>query len=468
MYRGGSVLVAGSAHLDVLAKITGDEVAIDVIGNVDIEIGGTALNIATNLAALGLKPRLLTALRQDSPYSGIILAHLHAHNVEVRVVNCDALKAAIFSAHIGADGEMLSAVSSMPVSTVVFTDEVVREVMQGTKCAILECNLSGVSINQFARIAFELNIPVFVASVSEEKSLRLSEVKYPIAAVFMNRREASYFGRRVVASIQPSVIASHLGCDLILSRGKDGVTIIQQGEEIHVPAPRLPENVHTLGAGDALLAETVAHHVFGGMQLADGVGKAVLFAAKIIALPNCNAGQGHAIEQALNSLDYMATRDQMTGLVNRGAGEQILASTHAKALLTNTVYSVLMVDIDHFKQVNDTYGHDNGDDAIKAVAEVLSNAVREIDTACRWGGEEFLCILQGSDVAAAMQVAERIRVNVEHVVIPIVGRITISVGIGVWQSAALDAAHVLKAADLGLYDAKQNGRNRIACAGKNS
>jgi diguanylate cyclase (GGDEF)-like protein len=464
MYRGGTVFVAGSAHLDVLAKITGDEVAIDKIGRVAIEFGGAACNIATNLAALGLKPRLLTAMQQDSPYSGIIMAHLRAHGVDVRVVNHDAMQAAIFSAHIGLDGEMLSAVSSMPVETVIFPEEVVREAMKGARCAILECNLSGLALNQFAEIAHELSIPVFVASVSEEKSLRVIEIDHPMAAVFMNRRESAYFGRRVVASTQPSVIANRLGCDLIVSIDKDGVTVIQKGDEIHVPPHIFEENVHTLGAGDALLAATVAHHVFGKMGLADAVKKAVSFAVKIIGKPNCNAGQGHAIEESLISLHRMATRDVMTGLVNRREGEQILSHAHDNALHTGALYSVLMVDIDHFKRVNDTYGHDIGDEAIKTVAGVLSRAVRGFDAACRWGGEEFLCILQGADVNIATTVAERIRVAVENAEIAVVGKVTVSIGVATWCATALDAAYFVKAADDGLYEAKQNGRNRVAVA----
>lgn len=464
MYKGDVVFVAGSAHLDVLAKITGDEITVDKIGHVAIEIGGAACNIATNLAALGLKPRLLTAMQEGSPYSGIITAHLRAHGVDVHVVPHDGMQAAVFSAHIGLDGEMLSAVSSMPVETAIFPEDAVREAMKGARCAILECNLSGLVLNQFAQIAHELVIPVFVAAVSEEKSLRVTDIDYPIAAVFMNRRESAYFGRRVAASTSLPVIADHLGCTLIVSRDKDGVTVIDGDNEIHVPPPVLPENIHTLGAGDALLAATVAHHVFGGMELADGVRKAVSFAAEIIGKSNCNAGQGHAIEDALISLDRMATRDQMTGLINRRAGEQMLSSAHKNALLTNAVYSVLMVDIDNFKQVNDTYGHDIGDEAIKIVSNVLSHAVRGIDVACRWGGEEFLCILQGTDINMATTVAERIRTTMELAAIPVAGKVTVSIGVATWCAAAPDVAYIVKAADKGLYEAKKKGRNRGAIA----
>ena len=461
MYRGGIVFVAGSAHLDVLAKITGDDIAIDKIGHVAIEIGGSACNIATNLAALGLKPRLLTAMQENSPYSGIIMAHLRAQGVDVRVINHDDMPAAVFSAHIGLDGEMLSAVSSMPVETAVFQDDDVREAMKGAKCAILECNLSSSTLNQFTRIAHEIGIPVFVASVSEEKSLRVNEVKHPLAAVFMNRRESAYFGRRAVASTSLPVIANHIGCALVVTRDMDGVTIIEGDSETLVPPPAIPENVNKLGAGDALLAATVAHHVFGAMSLPESVKKATSFAIKIIGMQNCNAGQGHAIEKALITLDHLATRDPMTGLNNRRSGEQIISNAHVNALSTNSRYSVLMVDIDHFKKVNDTYGHDVGDEAIKIVAGVLSNAVRGGDIACRWGGEEFLCILNGADKSTAISVAERIRTSVELAVVPVAGKVTVSIGVATCCTATQDVAQIVKAADQGLYEAKQNGRNRV-------
>lgn len=463
MYRGGIVFVAGSAHLDVLAKITGDEIAVDKIGHVAIEIGGAACNIATNLAALGLQPRLLTAMQEDSPYSGIITAHLRANGVDVRVVHHDGMPAAVFSAHIGPDGEMLSAVSSMPVETAIFPENVVRDAMFGARCAILECNLSGSALNQFAQIAHELAIPVFVASVSEEKSLRIADIDYPLAGVFMNRRESAYFGRRVAASTSLPVIADRLGAPLVVSRDKDGVVVIEDGIEIHVPPLTPLENTHTLGAGDALLAAAVAHHIFGEMELVEGVRKAVSFAAHIIGRTNCNAGAGHAIENALISLDRMATRDQMTGLLNRRAGENILHVAHENAQRVGAPYSALMVDIDHFKRVNDTHGHDIGDEAIKIVAGILGHAVRGADAACRWGGEEFLCVLQGADTNMATTIAERIRSIVELTEIPAMGKITVSIGVATWCAAAPEAAHIVKAADLGLYEAKQGGRNRVCC-----
>lgn len=169
-------------------------------------------------------------------------------------------------------------------------------------------------------------------------------------------------------------------------------------------------------------------------------------------------------EEVLISLNRKATRDALTGLTNRRAGEKILFNAHENALLSSILYSVLMVDIDHFKRVNDTHGHEIGDAAIKSVAAALGNAIRGGDVACRWGGEEFLCILKGADISIATTIAERIRMAVELAEIPVAGKVTVSVGIATWCATVPDAAHVVKAADQGLYEAKQNGRNRVAVA----
>lgn len=460
----GRVFVAGSAHLDVLAKAQGDSATIDRMGGVAIEIGGTACNIAVNLASMGIKTRLMTAMQAISAYSDVIAGHLRAHGVDVHITHHDDMPAAVFSAHIGTDGELISAVSSMPVEMADFTPDAIKKLMRGADCAILECNLSIASLNDFVLVANEFNIPVFVACVSEEKSLRVAGIRGQLAGVFMNRRESLYLGRNMFATTAPTALASHLGCPVIISCDRDGVIYASSTREIHIDPVALTENNHTLGAGDALLAATIAHHIFGANEISSAIKMACPFAVKIISQPNCSIGQEHAIEKAIGSLDRMATRDMMTGLHNRRSGEKILLNSHENAIQTRSPYSILMVDIDHFKSVNDTHGHDVGDMAIKAVSEVLHLAMRHADVACRWGGEEFLCILCDSDEVTAVAVAERIRVMVQAAEIPVVGQLTVSIGTSTWAPNAPDVNHLMKAADRGLYLAKHSGRNQVVAA----
>jgi diguanylate cyclase (GGDEF)-like protein len=123
----------------------------------------------------------------------------------------------------------------------------------------------------------------------------------------------------------------------------------------------------------------------------------------------------------------------------------------------------MMLDIDHFKRVNDTHGHDVGDQALVTIAEVLKNGIRSMDILARWGGEEFLVLLPETDLAGATLIAERIRQQVSQIKLPKIPEgLTISIGLcEAKPDMALKTATSL--ADQALYQAKENGRNRVVC-----
>ena len=135
-----------------------------------------------------------------------------------------------------------------------------------------------------------------------------------------------------------------------------------------------------------------------------------------------------------------------------------MALDHAAA--ADQVLSVLMVDIDHFKRVNDTHGHDVGDEVLQGVAKILQTAVRGSDLACRWGGEEFLCVFPGMGPDIAMTVAERIRTDIEAAYIAGVGTITVSIG-AAFSPKGGQVKDAVRRADQALYRAKRSGRNRV-------
>ena len=122
---------------------------------------------------------------------------------------------------------------------------------------------------------------------------------------------------------------------------------------------------------------------------------------------------------------------------------------------------MLLLDIDHFKRVNDSWGHDAGDEALRRVAGVLRDSSRSEDLACRSGGEEFVLLLPGTNLEAARSIAERIRETVAGTLIPQVGKVTVSIGVAVGGRTSLSSDAVLKQADQRLYSAKQTGRNRV-------
>jgi two-component system cell cycle response regulator len=162
----------------------------------------------------------------------------------------------------------------------------------------------------------------------------------------------------------------------------------------------------------------------------------------------------------------MAITDQLTGLHNRRYMSRHLDTLIASAHRAGKPLAFLIMDIDHFKSVNDTYGHDIGDEVLRDFASRISANVRGIDLACRYGGEEFVVVMPDTDIDFAYMVAERLRKNVEEKPFPISrapNALNITVSIGIANSAGGDdnAEALLHRADQALYRAKREGRNRV-------
>ncbi|KXO12232.1 MULTISPECIES: GGDEF domain-containing protein [Marinobacter] len=170
---------------------------------------------------------------------------------------------------------------------------------------------------------------------------------------------------------------------------------------------------------------------------------------------------------ARESVNEVATTDPLTGLLNRRAFMPLLQQEHARAMRAEAPFSVILADLDKFKKVNDTWGHEAGDDVLKEVAARMRDCLRKQDALCRWGGEEFLILLPGTDAEGARVVAEKCREQIQETPINMHGvhhTQTVSLGVAVFgQGEAID--HLVNRADGALYQAKQNGRNRVELAG---
>lgn len=154
--------------------------------------------------------------------------------------------------------------------------------------------------------------------------------------------------------------------------------------------------------------------------------------------------------------------DAMTGLFNRRGMQQVLDSYQA----LGQPLAVIALDIDHFKQINDGFGHDVGDQVLAALAALMQQGARQADALCRSGGEEFLVLLPGLPLPLAFEIAERLRQRVAAHPMPGAGHITISLGVAHWPGSDDDLNAVLKQADKALYEAKRRGRNRTVLASR--
>ncbi len=165
------------------------------------------------------------------------------------------------------------------------------------------------------------------------------------------------------------------------------------------------------------------------------------------------------LEERNREMERLATHDFLTGIYNRRKLEEILAYEYDKFGRYGTPLSVVIFDIDHFKSINDSFGHKAGDLVLQEVSQLVKNNLRKTDSFGRWGGEEFLIILSNTPLLNGREVAEKVRKRVEQSRFSIPSTITISMGLGEAQEKeSLD--RFLQRVDRYLYIAKMNGRNR--------
>lgn len=173
------------------------------------------------------------------------------------------------------------------------------------------------------------------------------------------------------------------------------------------------------------------------------------------------------LDDAEGRLEALAHQDALTGLCNRRYFEQLACEEIQRATRYNAPMAVVMVDVDHFKRVNDTHGHTAGDVVIKGIATELRQALRRLDTICRYGGEEFICLLPQTTREEAALMAERMRLGVAALRIAIgsadIVQVTASFGVAELDPDQSDLNDLVQRADANLYKAKNAGRNQV-CA----
>jgi diguanylate cyclase (GGDEF)-like protein/PAS domain S-box-containing protein len=195
-----------------------------------------------------------------------------------------------------------------------------------------------------------------------------------------------------------------------------------------------------------------------------GIGTVVIMVQDITERKRSEA----ALKRAFDDLQQQAITDPLTGLYNRRFLYEVLPRELTRAGRNKTAVAVMMMDIDHFKRVNDTYGHETGDLVLKEIARTIEATLRATDICCRYGGEEISVVLPEAPVDGARMRAEMLRASIEKLEVEGPGqeriRVTISIGVAVYPGHGANADALLRAADEALYEAKGAGRNRVVVA----
>ena len=160
----------------------------------------------------------------------------------------------------------------------------------------------------------------------------------------------------------------------------------------------------------------------------------------------------------------LARTDPLTGLANRRTFTEVAEAEFQRGKRYGANAALLMIDIDHFKSINDSYGHEAGDRALVAMAKTLKSLTRSLDLPARFGGEEFVCLLIATDQFGATEMAERIRLAASQIVTSLPDgdfRFTVSIGCAVFEDGDANWSEALNRADAAMYMAKNSGRNRV-------
>jgi diguanylate cyclase (GGDEF)-like protein len=172
------------------------------------------------------------------------------------------------------------------------------------------------------------------------------------------------------------------------------------------------------------------------------------------------------LEEVLSKVEILAITDPLTDLFNRRHFETALEKEFKRTKRYHSPTSCMMIDIDHFKKINDEYGHHTGDEVLKEIAKIIKTSLREIDTVARWGGEEFIVLLPETTKENAFKAASRILESITGLKFSGVSRqLTVSIGIASIPDPSIDSIEkLIQVSDLALYEAKEKGRNRAVIA----
>jgi diguanylate cyclase (GGDEF)-like protein len=242
-------------------------------------------------------------------------------------------------------------------------------------------------------------------------------------------------------------------------------------DDLHGGAKRRPILVLDEGSSraESLLAVALrsGRDVLGAIVLTGRRGAFASTGQRILTILANQAAGTLRVRQLVQEARETAMRDGLTSLYNRRAFEKHLEEAIARENRSNGRFALVLLDIDHFKKLNDTFGHPAGDATLRHASKVMSMHLRASDQAARFGGEEFALILPATDEAGAVLLAERVRGAVEKSPLVFEGAklaVTISLGVAVWPRDGEGKGDIVAAADRALYAAKQGGRNRVEVA----
>lgn len=450
--------IAGSALLDIVSTITDFRHIEDNVGTTTLNFGGVAYNVAVNLRKLDVPTTLCTAMN-ESPLSQMIMNELTRQHVRMHFKVDKTLPDAIYNGMFY-EGQEKASVWINTVERVNFDESFIKKGLKNAACMLITSCLTVETINRFIKVANGMNIPVFIGGASLMEVSKLKDIQGQVDYFFINENEMDRLTEALNLSSWADV-AKDKNASFIVTKGGDGAElytadgICKTYDTVH---KKVEGNV--LGAGDLFMSVAIKEMMFEGSSLDVSIEKGMQKASEILTRDDANIGTDNPLAANIQMVTDHAHHDKLTGALNRHGIDRYLTTPN----LDVTQLHMLLIDADHFKRINDTHGHDVGDEALVSIVQVVQKIMRQNDIVARFGGEEFICLLKGMTTKQAEKIAERIRKSIEsqsHTSQEL--NLTVSIGLCKWQKdEGVDA--VIKRADDALYKAKETGRNVVVKA----
>lgn len=444
------ILVCGSLNVDVIAQ--SDELPSTIYkkGSVSFNFGGGGHNMAINMKELGISSAFLGVVN-DGAMANLALGHLESHGVKTFVQTMENMDDAIFVSFFF-KGVLQSATTSSAAESAILNQDVIDKAVNNAESILTTAVFSEEVLQKLEKTCMEKRKPFFVNVTTESHASKIACLHH-VTCAFMNMREAKKLQEHMGHKTLESMV-DQLDFPLIVLQGKSAVMHLEPGKGATVhKVEAVPVKGSTLGVGDLVVCNLIGSWLRDGMYNFE---ECRFRAEEILSVPYGHLGSSSPLKISIQKETQKADADTLTGTLNRrGINKFIERRTRTRGKLT-----ALLIDIDHFKNVNDTYGHDIGDNVICEVSCMLKKFIRASDALSRWGGEEFLLLLPGIGGSAAYNLAERMRKHVaSHKITGMDKNVTVSIGIAERQADENFMA-LVKHADIALYEAKRNGRNK--------
>ncbi|MCP4355200.1 MAG: GGDEF domain-containing protein [Proteobacteria bacterium] len=453
--------VLSTACLEVTSTATGQYGNNRFSGFTNVSFGGEGYHVATLLSALDTSACLISAINHK-PISQLMVDDLAGNKVRSHLLVDDGLPDAVSNYHYKG-GKLSSVVVTNPNSMAIFSEDFISRSLNKSHSFFMDLNSSIMSCEniKLAINAQGEDFKLFISAFSSIDSDKLNMFKDKACLIIFSedtlKQAKLTYGcdslTGLVKLLDTRIIVMLNDGNILICESKDSkVTNLKE----HIQASFR----HKISRDKNLFKACIIDAINNSKEEIDLLSlseEIVKNYDELLWRIDVQIEKQNPLENSMRTIIRKAHLDNLTGVLNRHGLDQFLTTPG----IDLTAYTMLIIDADFFKKVNDTYGHQAGDEVLMGIADVLKGHMRQGDISARFGGEEFICLIKNLSLEIAEKVANRIRIEIEKTKFSAESiQVTVSIGCTHWQQNEM-FADVMDRADKVLYKAKDEGRNRV-------